>query len=89
MDVKDKVEILSRGYVIEILRAIHKGYNEAGRCCNKEKELRAQFSFLSYHNYRRIMKVLLQNNFILRYGDIVRRTYKLNYDMINVNIFED
>ena len=89
MDVKDKVEILSRGYVIEILRAIHKGYNEAGRCCNKDKELRTQFSFLSYNNYRRIMKVLLQNNFILRYGDIVRRTYKLNYDMINVNIFED
>jgi hypothetical protein len=89
MDVKDKVEILSRGYVIEILRAIHKGYNEAGRCCNKDKELRTQFSFLSYHNYRRIMKVLLQNNFILRCGDIVRRTYKLNYDMINVNIFED
>jgi hypothetical protein len=89
MDVKDKVEILSRGYVIEILRAIHKGYNEAGRCCNKDKELRTQFSFLNYHNYRRIMKVLLQNNFILRYGDIVRRTYKLNYDMINVNIFED
>jgi hypothetical protein len=89
MDVIDKVEILSRGYVIEILRAIHKGYNEAGRCCNKDKELRTQFSFLNYHNYRRIMKVLLQNNFILRYGDIVRRTYKLNYDMINVNIFED
>lgn len=89
MDVKDKVEILSRGYVIEILRAIHKGYNEAGRCCNKDKELRTQFIFLSYHNYRRIMKVLLQNNFILRYGNIVRRTYKLNYDMINVNIFED
>lgn len=89
MDVKDKVEILSRGYVIDILRAIHKGYNEAGRCCNKDKELRTQFSFLSYHNYRRIMKVLLQNNFILRYGNIVRRTYKLNYDMINVNIFED
>ena len=89
MDVKDKVEILSRGYVIEILRAIHKGYNEAGRCCNKDKELRTQFSFLNYNNYRRIMKVLLQNNFILRYGDIVRRTYKLNYDMINVNIFED
>lgn len=89
MDVKDKVEILSRGYVIEILRAIHKGYNEAGRCCNKDKELRTQFSFLSYYNYRRIMKVLLQNNFILRYGNIVRRTYKLNYDMINVNIFED
>lgn len=89
MNVKDKVEILSRGYVIEILRAIHKGYNEAGRCCNKDKELRTQFSFLNYNNYRRIMKVLLQNNFILRYGDIVRRTYKLNYDMINVNIFED
>jgi hypothetical protein len=89
MDVKDKVEILSRGYVIEILRAIHKGYNEAGRCCNKDKELRTQFSFLNYNNYRRIMKVLLQNNFILKYGDIVRRTYKLNYDMINVNIFED
>lgn len=89
MNVKDKVEILSRGYVIEILRAIHKGYNEAGRCCNKEKELRPQFDFLSYHNYRRIMKVLLQNNFILRYGNIVRRTYKLNYKMININILED
>lgn len=89
MDVKNKIEILSRGYVIEILRAIHKGYNEAGRCCNKEKELRTQFSFLSYHNYRRIMKVLLQNNFILRYGNIVRRTYKLNYKMININILED
>lgn len=88
MNVKEKIDILSRMYVIDILRAIHNGYNEAGRCCNKDKELRTQFGFLSYHNYRRIMKVLLQGNFILRYGDIVRRTYKLNYDMININILE-
>lgn len=88
MDVKTKIDILNRGYVIDILRAIHNGYNEAGRCCSSNKELRAQFKFLTYYNYRRIMKVLLQNNFILRYGSIVKRTYKVNYDMININILE-
>jgi hypothetical protein len=88
MNVKEKIDILSRMYVIDILRAIHNGYNEAGRCCNKNKELRTQFNFLTYHNYRRIMKILLQKNFVLRYGDIVRRTYKLNYDIIKINILE-
>jgi hypothetical protein len=89
MDVKQRIEILNRGYVIDILRAIHKGYNEAGRCCSPEKELRTQFNFLTYHNYRRIMKVLLQNNFIIREGHIVKRVYRLNYDLININILED
>lgn len=88
MEVKEKLEILNRGYVVDILRAIHNGYNEAGKMCDQEKELRNKFKFLRYDNYRRIIRLLFQHGFITGHGSIVKRFYKINYDMLNIDILE-
>ena len=89
MELKEKLEILRREYVIDFLRAIHQGYNEAGKMCDQEKELRNKFKFLRYDNYRRIIRLLFQYGFITGYGSIVKRYYKINYETLNINILED
>jgi hypothetical protein len=89
MKLRKKIDIFARDHVIEILRAIHRGYNEAGRCCSPEKELRKKFSFLSYDNYRRVIGVLIAEKIIYGEGSIVKRIYKIDYEKLNINILED
>lgn len=89
MELKEKLEILRREYVIDFLRAIHQGYNQAGKMCDPEKELRNRFHFLQYQNYRRVIKLLFNAGFITREGTIVKRYYKINYETLNINILED